>query len=93
MSTELYILITGDQIRMARAGLRLSVRALAKIADVSAMTVTRLENGRSGGYAETMRKIQEALESAGVEFLSGDAPGVRLKLPKRKKGERAPNGG
>jgi transcriptional regulator with XRE-family HTH domain len=69
---------------MARAGLRLSVRELAKIADVSAMTVTRLENERSGGYAETMRKIQEALEAAGVEFLNGDTPGVRLRPPKRK---------
>ena len=70
---------------MARAGLRLSVRALAKIAGVSAMTVTRLENGRSGGYAETLRKIQEALEAASAEILNGDAPGVRLRAPKRKK--------
>jgi transcriptional regulator with XRE-family HTH domain len=70
---------------MARAGLRLSVRELAKIADVSAMTVTRLENERSGGYADTLRKIQEALETAGVEFLNGDSPGVRLRTPKRMK--------
>jgi transcriptional regulator with XRE-family HTH domain len=69
---------------MARAGLRLSVRALAKIAGVSAMTVTRLENGRSGGYAETLRKIREALEAAGAEFFNGDAPGVKLRAPKRK---------
>ncbi len=70
---------------MARAGLRLSVRELAKIADVSAMTITRLENDRSGGYAATLTKIQDALESAGVEFLYGEAPGVRLRLPKQKK--------
>jgi transcriptional regulator with XRE-family HTH domain len=73
---------------MARAALRLSVRDLAKIADVSAMTVTRLENARSGGYAETLRKIQEALEKAGVEFMDGDSPGVRLKPAKRKAKKR-----
>jgi len=70
---------------MARAGLQLSVRELAKIADVSAMTITRLENGRSGGYATTLTKIQDAFEAAGVEFLNGEAPGVRLRIPKRKK--------
>jgi transcriptional regulator with XRE-family HTH domain len=70
---------------MSRAGLRLSVRALAKIAGVSAMTITRLENERSGGYAETLRKIQKALEAEGIEFLDGDAPGIRLRrAPKRK---------
>ena len=72
-------MITSDQIRMARAALHISVRELAKIADVAAMTVTRIENGHSGGYAETLRKIQRALEKAGVEFIDGDAPGVRLR--------------
>ncbi|HWA92926.1 MAG TPA: helix-turn-helix transcriptional regulator [Rhizomicrobium sp.] len=66
---------------MARAALRLSVRGLALLAKVSAMTVTRLENGRSGGYAETVRKIQAALEVEGIEFIEGDAPGVKLRKP------------
>jgi transcriptional regulator with XRE-family HTH domain len=64
---------------MGRAALHITVRELAKRAKVTAMTVTRLENGHSGGYAETMRKIQNALEAAGVEFINGDSPGVRLK--------------
>jgi DNA-binding XRE family transcriptional regulator len=79
LSTELISVITGDQIRMGRAALHITVRELAKRAKVTAMTVTRLENGHSGGYAETMRKIQNALEAAGVEFINGDSPGVRLK--------------
>jgi hypothetical protein len=43
------------------------------------MTVTRFENEHSGGHANTLRKIQMALEKCGVEFTNGDAPGVRLK--------------
>ncbi|HEY1631570.1 MAG TPA: helix-turn-helix transcriptional regulator [Rhizomicrobium sp.] len=72
-------MITADQIRMARAGVRVSVRKLAQLADVSAMTVTRLENGRSGGHGDTLRKIQLTLEKLGAEFTNGDAPGVKLR--------------
>ncbi len=64
---------------MARGALHITVRKLAEMADVTPMTVTRIENGHSGGYAETLRKIQRALEKAGVEFIDGDAPGVRLR--------------
>jgi hypothetical protein len=49
------------------------------------MTITRLENNRSGGYAVTLTKIQRAFEAAGIEFLDGEAPGIRLRLTKRKK--------
>lgn len=74
-------MITGSQIRMARAALKLGVRDLAKMAGVAPMTVSRLENDQSGGYADTIRKIQSALESAGVIFIdqNGDGPGVRLR--------------
>jgi transcriptional regulator with XRE-family HTH domain len=76
-------MITPEQIRMARAALHITVRELAALAKVTPMTVTRIENGHSGGYAETLRKIQQALEKAGVEFLDGEAPGVRLRKKKR----------
>ena len=66
---------------MARAALQLGVRDLAKMANVSAMTITRFENEQSGGHAATLRKLQSALEAAGVEFISanGGGPGVRLR--------------
>ena len=64
---------------MARAALRLGIRDLAAMAKVAPMTISRLETGRSGGHAETLRKVQRALEKAGVEFINDDAPGVRLK--------------
>ena len=63
---------------MARAALRIGIRELAALADLSPMTVTRLENGRSGGHVQSIRKIQAALEAEGIEFTNGGAPGVRL---------------
>jgi transcriptional regulator with XRE-family HTH domain len=72
--------VTGDQVRMARAALRLGVRDLARLADVSPNTITRLEAGHSANSA-TLRVIQFALEDAGVEFIpeNGGGAGVRLK--------------
>lgn len=66
---------------MARAALQIGVRELAALANVSAMTVTRFETGASGGHAETLRKLQSALQSAGVEFIpeNGGGAGVRLR--------------
>lgn len=66
---------------MARAALELGVRELAALADVSAMTVTRFENGGTKGYPDTLAKIRAALEAAGVEFIAenGGGAGVRLR--------------
>ncbi|WP_434801672.1 hypothetical protein [Thalassospira xiamenensis] len=45
------------------------------------MTITRFENGSSGGYASTIDKITKALENAGIIFIAenGEGPGVRLR--------------
>ncbi len=58
----------------------MGVRELATLARVSAMTVTRFENGHSAGYPATLEALRSALESAGVEFIeeNGGGPGVRL---------------
>lgn len=70
-----------SQCRMARAALKISVRELAKMAGVAANTITRFETGKSRGYADTVTRIQKALEKAGVEFIdeNGGGPGVRLR--------------
>ena len=34
--------------------------------------------GRYAGKPETLKAIRKALEKAGVEFLNGNRPGVRL---------------
>lgn len=74
-------MITPSQCRMARAALEIGVRELAAMAGVSAMTVTRFENGKSAGYADTLQKLRSALEAAGVIFIdeNGQGPGVRLR--------------
>jgi transcriptional regulator with XRE-family HTH domain len=63
---------------MARAALDLGVRELAERAKVSPDTITRFERGE-GLKERTIDAIRAALEAAGVEFLDGEQPGVRLK--------------
>jgi transcriptional regulator with XRE-family HTH domain len=65
------------QLRMARAAVRWGVRKLAEKADVTANTVTRIENGADAKQS-TMDALQRALEAAGIEFTNGEQPGVRL---------------
>jgi transcriptional regulator with XRE-family HTH domain len=73
-------MMQSSQCRMARAALKISVRELGEMAGVAANTVSRFETGKSRGYADTVAKIQKALEAAGVEFIdeNGGGPGVRL---------------
>jgi len=59
------------------------------VASVSTTTIKRLEGATEiRGAAETVWKIQKALEAAGVEFIPEDetkGPGVRLKQSQRAK--------
>ena len=57
---------------------RLGVRELAQAAAVSSDTISRFERGETL-KSTTVQAIQPALESAGVEFTNGEAPGVRLR--------------
>ena len=54
---------------------------LAARSGVSIPTIARLEaeGGELGGRAETGEKIRRALEKAGIEFINGNSPGVRVK--------------
>jgi transcriptional regulator with XRE-family HTH domain len=65
--------------KMARAALGLGVRELADMAKVSPDTIARLERGEEL-KERTLDAIQQALESAGVEFINGGQPGVRMKV-------------
>ena len=96
-------MIESAQIRAARALLDLSQADLSALASISSTTIKRLEaTPEVRGAAETLWKIQKALEAAGVEFIPGDeakGPGVRLKdsgatkpkvpAKRRKMGRRA----
>lgn len=75
-------MISPAQIRMARAGLGISVKVLAERSGVADSTIHRFEAGRGGMQTGTLERLQTALEAAGAIFVSADAscgPGVRLK--------------
>jgi DNA-binding XRE family transcriptional regulator len=59
------------QSKMARAALGWGVRDLAKVASVSADTITRLERGDEL-MPRTLTAIRVAFESAGVEFINDE---------------------
>ncbi len=67
------------QCRMARAALGLTARRLAEIAEAPEDAVARIEAGDAIVEAKTVVAVRIALESRGIEFIDGDAPGVRLR--------------
>jgi transcriptional regulator with XRE-family HTH domain len=73
-------MITGSQLRMARAALKMSVRELAAAAQVAPNTVTRVEADLPSNTS-TLLALRKVLEAVGVEFIpeNGGGAGVRLK--------------
>jgi transcriptional regulator with XRE-family HTH domain len=57
--------------------------ALAEAALVSKNVIIDFEKGRRTPTKNNLAAIQRVLETAGVEFTNGDAPGVRLRKRKR----------
>jgi DNA-binding XRE family transcriptional regulator len=55
-----------------------TVRDLAKAAGIHHNTVNSFETERYAGRPETIASMRKALEKAGVEFINGKKPGVRL---------------
>lgn len=79
-------MISNLQIRAARALLGWSQQRLADEAGVSAITVKRLEGAEETFQArfETVMKVKEAVEAAGVVFRAGEdglVHGVSLRKP------------
>jgi transcriptional regulator with XRE-family HTH domain len=56
----------------------LGVRKLAAAAKVSPDTVVRFERGERL-RERTVASLQQVLEAAGIEFIDGNRPGVRVK--------------
>ena len=80
-------MITTEQIRAARAILRITVVELAEKSGVGVATIKRLEAGRGvpAVHTRTLDEIQKALNLMGVEFIGTpeDRPGVRLNVAKK----------
>ena len=79
------MVLTGQQIRAARAILRLKAIELAEKAGVGLSTVQRAEavDGPAPMIRANMDVIRRTLEACGIEFLpeDGGGGGVRLRLP------------
>jgi predicted transcriptional regulator len=79
--------ISAAQMRAARALLGIDQKALAELAGVSLPTVQRMEasTGNVRAMVETLTKIVEALDAAGIELIGNEQPsqgrgrGVRFK--------------
>ncbi|KYG97821.1 helix-turn-helix transcriptional regulator [Bradyrhizobium sp. DOA1] len=82
-------MITSFQMRAARALLGMDQKTLAELAGVSLPTIQRMEasTGNVRGVVETLIKVVEAFDRAGVELIGEQARsdsggrGVRLKEP------------
>ena len=82
-------MITSQQMRAARALLGIDQRQLAEMAQLSLPTIQRMEasEGQVRGVIDTLVKVIEALDAAGIELLGENVPsngrgrGVRLKEP------------
>jgi len=87
MDQEVSYVITVEQIRAARGLLGWSQSELAKRAGLSLPTVKRVEAGTGPRVSDEARaRIQKALETGGVQFISenGGGPGVRRRQRSRK---------
>jgi transcriptional regulator with XRE-family HTH domain len=80
-------MITGPQMRAARALLEIDQRNLAQRAGLSLPTIQRMESseGVIRGNVDSLMKLVEALAAAGIELIGegavshGGGRGVRLK--------------
>jgi len=87
--------LTGAQLRAARALLGIDQKTLADQAGVSLPTVQRMEAspGIVRGVVDSLTKIVDALDRAGVELIGEGAAsasggrGVRLKKPPERADE------
>ncbi|RYE46973.1 MAG: helix-turn-helix domain-containing protein [Hyphomicrobiales bacterium] len=85
-------MMTAAQLRAARALLGIDQKTLADMAGVSLPTIQRMEasDGTVRGIVETLTRVIEALNEAGVELIGDNARsdtggrGVRLRRPTPK---------
>jgi hypothetical protein len=80
-------MITGVQIRSARAAVAWSIEQLAQKSGVSGRTIKRYEafDGLPPSRTSSLMDIKSALEAAGIEFTGTpeDGPGIRLRTSRR----------
>ena len=87
IDSDVWNMITGAQMRAARALLGIDQRALAERSGLSLPTIQRMESsdGVIRGNVDSLMKLVDALAAAGIELIGegavsqGGGRGVRLK--------------
>jgi transcriptional regulator with XRE-family HTH domain len=77
-------LVTGNQLKAARALAGVDQQQVADAAEINVNTVRNMEARGAEpitSSAVTVRSVQLALEAWGIEFLNHGQPGVRLRKP------------
>jgi transcriptional regulator with XRE-family HTH domain len=83
------LLIATEQLRAARALLGWSQTELAARAKLSLPTVKRVEAGFGPKVSDDARlKLQQALESAGLEFLEENGAGMGVRFRRSRHSRR-----
>lgn len=85
-------MITSGQMRAARALLGIDQKQLAELSGVSLPTIQRMEasDGNVRGIVDTLTKVVEALNAAGIDLIGDDqrseagGRGVRLRESGRR---------
>lgn len=85
-------MISSGQLRAARALLGIDQRQLAALVGISLPTVQRMEtsDGIVRGNVDTLMKVVDGLQQAGIELIGEDMPstgggrGVRLIMSREK---------
>lgn len=83
MPSDDFKLITGSQLRAARALVRWSVEDLADKSRVAVATVIQAEAEEGLVTAADARSFRCALEEAGVEFIAENGGGVGVRFARR----------
>jgi len=78
-------ILTGEQLRAARALLKWDQKTLANRSEVSIATIKRLEplSGVLKANKVTINALKHALEAAGVEFIPENGGGAGVRLARR----------
>lgn len=76
---------SAEQCRAARALLNWSQRRLADAGKAATKTIADFERRARLPYERTLADMQRALEAAGIEFINGGKPGVRINRIKKRR--------
>ena len=75
-------MITGSQIRAARALLGWSQAKLCEAAEISRATLNDIENDTRDPRKSSLTTVWRALKAAGIEFIDENGGGVGVRLTK-----------